>query len=72
MAENIITHSIINGKLMLDGKEGTILGAQKVIVGVENPDRREILTNPSSGLNYSRTAVEAQEIYCLQTQKHSP
>jgi hypothetical protein len=72
MAENIITHSIINGKLMLDDKEGTILGAQKVIVGVENPDRREVLVNKETGLNYSRTAVEAQEIYNLHTKKHSP
>ena len=72
MAENIITHPINDNKLLIENKEYTGLGVSKIIVGVENPDRREILQDKDTGLNYSRNAVEAQEIYCLKTQKHSP
>lgn len=72
MPENIITHPIKDNKLIIDGKEYFGLGVEKIIVGVENPDRREILRDKATGYNYSRTAVEAQEIYCLKTQRHHP
>jgi hypothetical protein len=78
MAENIITHPVADNKLLAPHKETqriteyTALGVSKIIVGIENPDRREILQDKETGLNYSRTAVEAKEIYCLKTQKHSP
>lgn len=72
MAENIITHPVADNKLIIEQKEYTGLGVSKIILGVENPDRREILQDKETGLNYSRTAVEAKELYCLQTQRHSP
>lgn len=72
MAENIITHPVADNKLIIEQKEYTGLGVSKIILGVENPDRREILQDKVTGLNYSRTAVEAKELYCLQTQRHSP
>ena len=72
MVDNIITHPIADNKLVIEGKEYTGFGTTKIIVGVENPEKREIVTDKDSGLNYSRTAVEAQEVYCLKTQKHSP
>ena len=72
MVDNIITHPIADNKLVIEGKEYTGLGVSKIIVGVENPDRREILQDKETGLNYSRNAVEAEEVYCLKTQKHSP
>lgn len=72
MAENIITHPVADNKLLINEKEYTGLGVSKIITGLENPNRREILQDKDTGLNYSRTAVEAQEIYCLKTQKHSP
>ena len=72
MAENIITHPIADNKLLIEEKEYIGLGVSKIIFGKENLDRREILQDKETGLNYSRTAVEAQEIYCLKTQKHRP
>lgn len=78
MAENIITHPVADNKLLAPHKETqrvteyTALGVSKIIVGVENPDRREILQDLETGLNYSRTAVEAVELYSLRTQRHSP
>lgn len=68
MAENIINRPTV----LLDGKEATVLGAQQIIVGVENPNKREVLTDWASGYNYSRTAVEPQELYNLHVSKHSP
>lgn len=74
MADNIITHPIADNKLLIGSKEYEGLGVSKIILGVEtsDPNRREIVQDPETGLNYSRTAVEAQEIYCLKTQKHRP
>lgn len=69
MAENIDNRT---NKIMIDGKEGTVLGVEQIFVGVENPNEREILTDKTTGYNYSRTAVEAHEIYNLHTKKHSP
>lgn len=72
MAENLITHPVVDNKLLINEKEYTGLGVSKIITGIENPNRREILQDKETSLNYSRTAVEAKEIYCLKTQKHSP
>lgn len=69
MANNIINHP---NSIFSNGKECTVLGVSKIIVGVENPDSREILKDPETGLNYSRNAVEPKEVYCLQTKKHQP
>lgn len=69
MANNIINHP---NSVFSNGKECTVLGVSKIIVGVENPDSREILKDPETGLNYSRNTVEAKEVYCLQTKKHRP
>lgn len=55
-----------------DLKEATAFGVDQIITGVENPDRREILKDPETGLNYSRTAVEAQELYNRTKQRHRP
>ena len=71
MANNIINHPKDNS-ILYNGKECTCLGASQILVGVENLDRREILQDPETGMNYSRNAVEPQELYCLKTKKHSP
>lgn len=76
MSTNITTHTISDNKLLVAKEDGTNseytgLGVSKIILGVENEDGvREIQTDSSTGYNYSRVAVEAQEIYCLNTQKH--
>lgn len=79
MTDSTVVHTIKDNTLYItrhdggnDLKEATALSVDKIIVGVENPDRREILKNPETGLNYSRTAVEAQEIYNKQMQAHRP
>ena len=72
MVDNIITHPIADNRLVIEGIAYTGLEVSKTIVGVENPDRREIIQDKETGLNYSRNAVEAEEVYCLKTQKHSP
>lgn len=71
MASKIVYHPIKDNSLVIENHEYTGLGVEKVIVGVENPDRTEIIVN-NEGYNEARTAVEAQEIYCLKTQKHRP
>lgn len=72
MPENIITHPVNNNEIIREGKEVAVFGVSKIIVGIENQERREILQDEASGLNYSRTAVEALEIYSIKTQKHRP
>lgn len=72
MADPIIFHDVGETRLMLDGKEATCLGAGQIIHGVTNPDRREIVVDRNTGLNYSRDAVEAFEVYNLRKQKHRP
>ena len=69
---NIVHHEIQDNQLLIENKEYFGIGISKVIVGVENPNRQEILQDPNTGLNYSRNAVEAQEVYNLRTQKHHP
>lgn len=71
MTNKIVYHPIKDNSLRIENYEYTGLGLEKVIVGVENTDRTEIIVN-NEGYNEARTAVEAQEIYCLKTQKHRP
>lgn len=71
MASKIVYHPIKDNSLIIENKEYTGLGVAKIVVGVENPNQTEIIVN-KDGYNEARTAVEAQEIYCLKTQKHRP
>lgn len=71
MASKIVYHPIKDNSLIIENKEYIGLGVAKIVVGVENPERTEIIVN-EDGYNEARTAVEAQEIYCLKTQKHRP
>ena len=82
MANERITHAIGDNKLLIK-KDNTSevqeyfgLDVDKIIVGVETKEldengnlKREIVQN-SLGLNESRVAVEAQEIYNRKTRKH--
>jgi len=68
----VVLHPIRDNQLMINNKEFFGLNVSKVIVGVENSERTELLTDPNTGLNYSRTAVEGQEIYNISSQKHHP
>jgi hypothetical protein len=72
MATKIVTHPIADNQLRIENKEYIGLDVAKIIVGVENPNEREIILNPQTGFNEARNRVEAQEIYCLKTQKHRP
>lgn len=68
----VVLHQIRDNQLMVNNKEYFGLNITKVIVGVENPNKTEILTDENTGLNYSRTAVEGQEVYSISSQKHHP
>lgn len=68
----VVQHTIKDNQLRINNKEYVGLDIEKVIVGVENTERQEIVQDPTSGLNYSRNAVEGQEVYKLSTQKHHP
>ena len=74
MSIEVTTHSIGDNKLSIynpetaETNEYIGLGLDRIIVGVENPEVREILKDPNTGYNYSRNAVEAYEIY---NRKHS-
>lgn len=72
MANKIVIHPIADNQLRIENSEYVGLGVTKIIVGVENPNEREIIVNPNTGLNEARNRVEAQEIYCLKTQRHRP
>ena len=65
----IVQHEIKDNLLIIDNKEYFPLGLSKIITGVENEDRQEILKDEETGLNYSRNAVEGQEIFNLKNQK---
>lgn len=71
MSNNINNHPIDNA-LIIEGNEYIGLDIQKIIVGVENPDQREILVDKATGYNYSRNLVEPYEIYNVRKKKHSP
>ena len=68
----VVLHPIRDNRLMINNKEFFGINISKVIVGVENSDQTELLTDENTELNYSKTAVEGQEIYNISTQKHHP
>jgi hypothetical protein len=70
MNSKIVTHKIADNQLIIENNEYIGLDIDKIIVGVENPNEREIIVNQQTGLNEARNRVEAQEIYCLKTKKH--
>lgn len=72
MGTQIVHHKIDDNQLRINNKEYFGFHVHKVITGVENENRQEIVQNPNTGLNYARNAVEGQEIYNLKTQKHHP
>lgn len=72
MSNNIDKSLISSNNLIIEGNEYTGIELQKIIVGVENTEQREIVTDKDTGYNYSRNLVEAQEIYNLRQKKHSP
>lgn len=68
----VVQHTIKDNQLSINNKEYFGLNIDRIITGVENTDRQEILKDTTTGLNYSRNAVEGQEIYKLSSQKHHP
>lgn len=70
MNSKIVTHEIKDNQLRIENAEYVGLDLAKIIVGVENPNEREIITNPKTGLNEARNLVEAREIYNFKTKKH--
>lgn len=70
MNSKIVTHRIEDNQLRIENIESIGLDISKVIVGVENPEEREIIVNPNTGFNEARNRVEAQEIYNFKTKKH--
>jgi hypothetical protein len=71
MSSNINDRPINSNSLIIEGNEYTGIEVQQIIVGVENSEQREVLTDKSTGYNYSRNLVEAQEIYNLRQKRHS-
>lgn len=69
MALKIVTHPIEDNILMTNNRETFILGANKVVVGV-NFGNTEIATDPDTGYNYERDVIEGQTVYDLAKQKH--
>ena len=52
MNSKIVTHKIADNQLRIENTEVIGLGITKIIVGVENSDQREIITNPTTGFPY--------------------
>ena len=71
MSSNINDRPISSNSLIIEGNEYTGIDVQKIIVGVENPNEREILLDKATGYNYSRNLVEPQEIYNYNKKRHS-
>ena len=71
MALKVVTHPVNDNILMTNNKETFILGAEKVIVGVDSGEM-EIAQDPETGLNYQRKKIEGQTVYDLAAQKHHP
>jgi hypothetical protein len=75
MSSEVTTHSIGDNKVSIynpqtdEINDYTCLNLDRMIVGVENPDQREVLKDPTTGYNYSRNKVEAYEIYNRKTQQ---
>lgn len=72
MNSKVVKHTIKDNQLRIENKEYFPLNISKIVVGVENSDKTEIVKNPETGLNYAINAVEAQEIFNLKTQSHHP
>jgi len=64
-------HEIKENALVINNQQYFPINVEKVIVGVENPDKTEILKDDETGLNYARNAVEGKDIYDRRKQKHS-
>ena len=47
MANKIVIHPIADNQLRIENSEYVGLGVTKIIVGVENPNEREIIVNPN-------------------------
>lgn len=69
MPNNIVTHQTTNDKINISGNNYTGLGIDKIIVGVANAERREVVVDEQSGYNYARAAIEAKEIYNFRNTK---
>ena len=67
----VITHPIGDNILMTNNHETVIIGATKVIVGV-NSGEKEIAKDPITGLNVERDRIDGQVVYDLSAQKHHP
>lgn len=67
--DKIVNHQINNNSARILNNNYVGIELARVVVGVKNPDRKEILQDPESGYNYSRDAVEGQEVYNYSTQK---
>lgn len=63
-------HLASETSLVINNQSYTVFGAEQVFVGKANPNKQEIVKDDETGLNYSRDAVEAYEIYNLRKQKH--
>ena len=72
MSSNINDHPTNSNSLIIEGNEYIGIEIQKIIVGVENPEQREVLLDKSTGYNYSRNLVEARELYNFRKKRHSP
>jgi hypothetical protein len=70
MTSKIVTHEIKDNQLRIENGDYIGLDLAKIIVGVENLNEREIITNPDTGLNEARNRIEAQEVYNFKTKKH--
>ena len=70
MADKIVKHPIGDNLLKINDVEYQPLGVDKVIYGLENPEKTEVRKDPDTGLNYARNEVEQQEIFSLSAQKH--
>jgi hypothetical protein len=71
MSNSITNRPIIDNSLLIGENEYIGIEVQKVIVGIENSNEREILLDKATGYNYSRNLVEPQEIYNYSKKRHS-
>lgn len=72
MSENIKDLPVDSNTLVIENNSYVGLGVQQIIVGVEDPTQREVVVDKTTGYNYSRNLVTAQEIYNIRKKKHIP
>ena len=72
MPIDVVNHPAKDAKIKINECEYTALGLEKIMIGVENTERREVLVDESTGYNYARNAVETHELYNFKTKKHGP